>query len=57
MSKLQAVPVTPKCRGGHYIEEGKTLSGGGYCNLCLKDLQRGKPAGTTAKERGLMTTE
>lgn len=23
------------------------------CNLCLKDIQRGRPAGTTARERGL----
>lgn len=42
-----------RCRGGHAVEAGKTVSGKGWCNLCLKDLQRGKPAGTTARERGL----
>jgi len=41
------------CKTGHEVEQGKTVSGKGYCNLCLKDAQCGKPLGTTARERGL----
>jgi hypothetical protein len=44
---------TKTCKSGHKVEEGKTVNSHGYCNLCLKDLARGKKAGTTAKERGL----
>jgi hypothetical protein len=39
-----------KCKGGHMAEK---VNAKGWCNLCLKDLKAGKPAGTTAKERGL----
>ena len=42
-----------KCKGGHTVEAGKTVNAKGWCNLCLKDLRSGKPAGTTAKARGL----
>lgn len=44
---------TTKCNGGHQVEAGKTVNAKGWCNLCLKDMQKGKPAGTTATERGL----
>lgn len=44
---------TPRCAGGHAVEQGKTVNSRGWCNLCLKDMQKGKPAGTTARERGL----
>jgi len=41
------------CRTGHEVEQGKSVSGKGYCNLCVKDAQKGKAIGTTARERGL----
>jgi len=40
----------PQCKGRH---EAEKINSRGWCNLCLKDLKSGKPAGTTAKERGL----
>lgn len=30
-----------------------TTNAKAVCNLCLKDMKSGKPAGTTAKARGL----
>jgi hypothetical protein len=42
--------IMVKCKGGHMAEK---VNAKGWCNLCLKDLKSGKPAGTTAKERGL----
>lgn len=39
------------CRRGHLVEAGKSVNAKGWCNLCLKDIQRGRPAGTTAKSR------
>jgi len=39
--------------GQHHVAPGKTVNARGWCNLCLKDAQRGKPTGTTARERGL----
>lgn len=53
MNDTQKTVKTARCKGGHNVEEGKTVNSQGWCNLCLKDLQRGKPAGTTARERGL----
>lgn len=39
-------PQTAYCKaGGHRVEHGKTVNNRGWCNLCIKDAQRGKPAG------------
>lgn len=45
-----AEATTKKCKGGHQATETNEK---GWCNLCLKDMRNGKPAGTTAKARGL----
>ena len=57
---MEKAPITdqynvqqPRCKGGHLLEQGKTVNSKGYCNLCLRDIQRRKPVGTTASERGL----
>lgn len=50
------VPETPYCTAGkHHVENGKTVNAKGWCNLCLKDAQRRKPAGTTAAARRLLS--
>lgn len=46
-------PATIICKAGHEVEAGKSVSGEGWCNLCIKDMDRGKAAGTTARDRGL----
>lgn len=47
------IPDPPFCAAGdHHVEPGKTVNSRGWCNLCLSDARRGRPAGTTARERG-----
>lgn len=53
MNSAEQTKKTARCKGGHNVEEGKTVNSQGWCNLCLKDMQRGKRPGTTAAERGL----
>ena len=43
-----------KCKGGHMAAKVNSKN---WCNLCLKDTKSGKPAGTTAKERGQSENE